>query len=63
MIGRRQGSVKNKIVASDLAEERAKCDFDTQEMLRFVNGGQAALDQNNKIMETLKQHPELHNTI
>ena len=63
MIGRRQGSVKNKIVASDLAEERAKCDFDTQEMLMFVSGGQEALDLNKTTMDTIKEHPELHNTI
>ena len=55
--------MKNKIVASDLAEERAKCDFDTQEMLVFVSGGQEALDLNNASMETIKKHPELHNTI
>ena len=54
MIGRRQGSVKNKIVASDLAEERAKCDFDTQEMLVFLNGGQEALNIKNTTLETIK---------
>ena len=33
------GSVKNKIVASDLLEERKKCAFDQDELKDFLHGG------------------------
>ena len=35
----RTGSVKNKIVASDLLAERAKCDFNQEELRILINGG------------------------
>ena len=38
------GSMKNKVVASELQEERAKCAFDQKEMKLFLSGGQAELD-------------------
>ena len=34
------GSVKRKIVASDLAEERSNCNFDQHELLVMLSGGQ-----------------------
>lgn len=33
------GSVKNKVVASDLKEERKKCNFDQMELKVFLGGG------------------------
>jgi hypothetical protein len=33
------GSVKNKIVHPDLAMERSKANFDTQELQTFLMGG------------------------
>ena len=35
----RQGSIKNKIVASDLEEERKNCNFDQKELAQLVWGG------------------------
>ena len=36
----RMGSIKNKIVASDLEEERKKCNFDQKELSTLLWGGQ-----------------------
>lgn len=33
----RLGSQKDKIVASDLIEERANCNFDKEEMVKFLD--------------------------
>jgi hypothetical protein len=33
------GSIKNKIVASDLAEERKNCNFDQEEMSKHLWNG------------------------
>ena len=35
----RMGSIKNKIVASDLEEERKKCNFDQKELATLLWGG------------------------
>jgi Acyl-coenzyme A oxidase N-terminal len=35
----RMGSIKNKIVASDLEEERKKCNFDQKELSTLIWGG------------------------
>jgi hypothetical protein len=35
----RLGSIKNKIVAEDLIEERAKCNFDQKELTIALYGG------------------------
>ena len=35
----RMGSIKNKIVASDLEDERKKCNFDQQELTHLLWGG------------------------
>ena len=36
----RLGSIKNKVVASDLEEERKKCNFDQKELSTHIWGGQ-----------------------
>lgn len=33
----RLGSFKDQIIASDLVEERANCNFDKEEMVRFLD--------------------------
>lgn len=38
------GSIKNKIVATDLLEERAKCNFNMNEMALLLYGGKEELD-------------------
>jgi hypothetical protein len=38
------GSVKNKVTASDLQEERAKCNFNRDEFTEIIHGG-AQLDK------------------
>lgn len=38
------GSIKNKIVASDLIEERGKCNFDKEEMSELIYGSKEFLD-------------------
>ena len=56
-----QGSWKNKIVASDLQEERDKCDFDQAEALTTsidVVEWAATQDAHKYMVE----HPELANT-
>ena len=35
----RMGSIKNNIVASDLEDERKKCDFDRTELSHAIWGG------------------------
>ena len=37
---RKTGSVKRGIVAADLLEERALCNFDTKELGTFIAGGE-----------------------
>ena len=54
------GSWKNKIVASDLQEERDKCDFDMNEARMFSRQGK--LVDAAVVAEILELHPALQNT-
>ena len=56
-----QGSWKNKIVSSDLQEERDKCDFDQAEALTASIDPVkwAVIQEADKYMQ---EHPELANT-
>lgn len=55
------GSVRNKIVASDLLEERNKCAFDQQELRVLILGGQHIFDKKTEFHRILEKHPELAN--
>ena len=54
------GSVKNKIVASDLLEERKKCAFDQEELKVFLHGGPLVLQKKLNYLKIIS-HPELAN--
>lgn len=55
------GSVKNKIVAPELIEERAKCAFDQQELKIMMMGGKDYY-QNKLYLHTLfSSYPETRN--
>lgn len=55
------GSWKNKIVASDLQEERDRCAFDQEEMRVMLHGGKEAWDIQRYFFDLQKKHPQLHN--
>lgn len=53
------GSIKNKIVASDLAEERKNCNFDQEEMSKHLWNGQSDLDRVRGLWDDLVKDPQL----
>ena len=53
------GSLKNKIVASDLLEERSKCAFDKQELELLVKGGPALKKDFDYFESLFVKHPEM----
>lgn len=55
------GSIKNKIVASDLLEERSKCAFDKEELEVLVKGGPANKKEFDLYGSIFDRHPELAN--
>lgn len=61
MTKRVAGSLKNKVVASELLEERANCNFDQQKMRVLVHGGQEQFDIYKELMDDMAA-PELQNT-
>lgn len=52
------GSIKNKIVNPDLLEERAKCNFDKEEVTKIITTD-FALNYYKPWIELIKKHPEL----
>ena len=50
------GSVKNKIVASDLQEERDKCTFDQQELRVLMYGGPDVYEHKTFYENLIKTH-------
>ena len=58
MSSRVQGSLKNKIVATDLLEERAKCAFDQEELRVAVHGGPEEWKLQKGYFD-LFEHPEI----
>ena len=52
------GSIKRKIVNPDLIEERAKCNFNQQELAEFV-AGRDNLDEMRIIKEEITKDPNL----
>ena len=57
------GSVKNKIVASDIVKERAKIAFDKNELTTYLLGGQDLVDHRRVYRGLTDDHPELNNTL
>jgi hypothetical protein len=55
------GSVKNKIVSSDLLEERSKLAFDQQEMKVYLHGGDVPYQKKMYYYDIVDKHPELRN--
>ncbi len=55
----RHGSIKNKIVSSDLEEERKKCDFDQSQLTHFLHGGKAGYDQYKEWIRVMESDPIL----
>jgi hypothetical protein len=56
------GSFRNKVVATDLAEERDKCAFDFNEMSVLINGGPHLYNVQKNWLDLLEKHPALHQT-
>lgn len=50
------GSVKSKIVSSDLKEERDKCTFDQQELRVMLSGGQEVYENKMKYENMIVKH-------
>ena len=56
------GSVKRGIVNPDLLEERAKCNFDQNELVEFMFGKQL-VDYIREIYAYVSKHPEIQSGI
>ena len=56
------GSVKRRIVNPDLLEERQKCNFDKEELKKFIYE-QGSIKLVEKIWRFLKQYPELNSSV
>ena len=56
-----RGSWKNKLVASELADERAKCDFNKKEALDILWPA-IQIAKINDASQKMDEHPELANT-
>jgi hypothetical protein len=50
------GSLKSKIVSSDLQEERDKCTFDQQELRVMLSGGQEVYENKMKYENMIVKH-------
>jgi Holliday junction resolvase RusA-like endonuclease len=53
--------MRNKIVASELVEERSKCDFDKDERNLIFAGNKEDLDNMKKSIQDMKDHPAIAN--
>ena len=62
MAKRVAGSYKNKVVASDLQEERDKLAFDFNEFRVLMNGGEEVYKVQKEFNDMVERHPALHNT-
>ena len=52
------GSMKNKVIASELQAERDKCAFDQKELHTFIHGGPVELELQMKWNNLLDKHPK-----
>lgn len=57
----RTGSIKDKIVAPDLLEERAKRNFDAEELTHALYGGKQGYDEYVRIHTFIESDPILRN--
>ena len=51
------GSVKAKIVASDLLDERKKCTFDQKELQKLLLGGEEVMKSTLEMRNLILKHP------
>jgi len=58
-----RGSVRNKIVASEIAQERARCDFDQRELGVILVGGEDTYNWLTTMYDDFGKHPELSNNL
>ncbi len=58
----RTGSIKDKIVAPDLLEERAKRNFNVQELTLALAGGQQNFDEYIRNVKFIESDPILRNS-
>jgi hypothetical protein len=56
------GSIKNKIVASDLEEERNKCNFNKDELTDILFGGREIYEEIKADLDIMESDPILRNT-
>ena len=56
------GSIQRRIVAPELLEERAKCNFDAKELSNLLDGTPEARAMKERIISDQEKHPELRNT-
>ena len=57
------GSFNKGVVAPELIEERAKCQFNQEELRVFLHGGQEELKAWNYMMNTFGDDPQTRNSI
>ena len=63
MKNRQAGSIKNKIVATELLEERANCNFDQKELKRvFMSIPEEVQANIQRVMDDIENDPELNLT-
>jgi acyl-CoA oxidase len=56
------GSVKNKITATEILEERAKCDFDQKQMEIIFFHDKVTLKAYREVQDDMDKYPEIANT-
>lgn len=56
------GSIKNKITATELEEERKNCDFDKREMTRFFWHDMSVYKMFQDEADLMEKHPEYGST-
>lgn len=62
MTNRVQGSIKNKIVATELVEERAKCNFDQEELYNIYYSDPNIREMRQRTDRDIDSDPILANT-
>ena len=53
------GSFKNKVVASDLQEERDKCAFNQTEFTTIIYGGKTLFKVRKQLEKLFEDHPKI----
>ena len=55
-----QGSIKNKVVAPELVEERARLNFDKNELFKIFESDKVTREMIVKSIHDMENDPELH---